>query len=233
MPQKKPARSGRAIGKRHNGAGKRFDDVAAIIEAARACFARYGAARTRLEDVAKEVGISRPLLYQFFANREALMDAVINREIEIHLEAQAKKMPRYASFTETVIEASVIAINLARRDGILYDLMEHSSVKHLPELLLNPDRPVHHTVLKLWRPIFNAARQRGELRADLDDHDIMEWLLSVNYMFGLRDDMTPERQHQMLTLFVAPALAPGGRLVPATGGATTQSATAKKRRKSQ
>lgn len=211
-----PGRPVRAIGKRRNGAAGRFNDVGAIIEAARVCFGRYGVARTRLEDVAAEAGISRPLLYQFFPSREALMDAVINREIEIHLEAQAKKMPRDASFADTVIEASVIAIDLARRDTILYDLIEHSSVKHLPELLLNPAQPAHQTVLKLWQPIFAAARASGELRTDLDDHDIMEWLLSVNYMFGLRDDMTPERQRELLALFVAPAFAPGGKLAQST-----------------
>ena len=191
---------------------RRFNDVDQILNAACNCFTRYGVARTRLADVAMETGISRPLLYQFFANRQALMDAVINRRIEQHLEQQTGKMPKNASFVESVVEGSIIAIELARQDRILTDLIEHSSVKHLPELLLNPTQPAHHTVLKLWRPIFEKARKLGELRSDLKDDDVMEWLLSVNYMFGLRNDLTPSRQRELLTIFVAPALGSSAKL---------------------
>ena len=213
MPQKKnqETRSTRTINAKRNGNGQRFDDIDRIIEAACTCFGRYSVARTRLEDVAAEAGISRPLLYQFFANRQALMDAVINRQIEKHLELQAKKMPANASFVNSVIEGSIVAIELARQDKILTDLIEHSSVKHLPELLLNPQQPAHHTVLKLWRPIFDKARKSGEIRAELSDDDIMEWLLSVNYMFGLRSDITPSRQRELLSSFVAPALGKPGK----------------------
>lgn len=186
----------------------RFNDTDQIIRAARVCFARFGVARTRLEDVAAESGISRPLLYQFFPNRQALMDAAINKEVEQLVESQSQHMGQYSSFSELVIEGAIIGIELARRDSILTDLIEHSSVKHLPELLLDPEQAAHHIVIRMWQPIFDKARTTGELRTDVTDRDIMEWLMNVHYMFVFRDDISIERIRRLLALFIAPALSP-------------------------
>jgi len=187
-------------------AGPRFNDINLILEAARASFIRFGVERTRLEDVARSAGISRPLLYQFFSNRQALMDAVINKEIADLVVSQTKLMTRYGDFVESIIEGIVVGVDLARRDNILADLMAHSRARHLPELLLDPGHPAHELVLGLWRPIFERGRKAGELRADLSDHDLVEWLMSVQYMFLIRDDITPQRQRELASLFVSPAL---------------------------
>lgn len=177
-----------------------------IIAAALTVFKRLGVARTRLEDIAIEAGISRPLLYQYFANRTALLDAAIVKKIEHHLELQKRNMPKNAGFVTSVVEGAVIALELARQDTVMLDLFEHSSVQHLPELLLNPEMPVHAFFLELWQPIFDKARKNGELRSTLKDDDILEWLLSVNYMFGLRDDVSDDRLRELFRLFVIPAL---------------------------
>jgi len=179
-----------------------------IVDAALRVFERLGVPRTRLEDVANEAGVSRPLVYQYFANRQALLDAAIVKKIEHHLEQQKKSMPKKANFVDSVVKGAIIAIDLARRDTVMLDLFEHSSVQRLPELLLNAEMPVHTIILDLWRPIFEAARKSGELRPDISDDDLLEWLLSINYMFGLRDDVTNRRLEELLRLFVIPALVP-------------------------
>ena len=191
---------------------KRFTDVDRILDAARACFEKYGVERTRLGDVAIAAGISRPLLYQFFSDRRALMDAVILKEIREIVKIQSARKLRLATFAETVIEISLIGIKLARQNRVLFDLYAHSSVKHLPALLLDPKQSTHEVVYGLWKPVFDKARESGELRRNVDDHDLIEWLLSVNYMFLLRDDITPRRQKELLSLFVVPALESPGRL---------------------
>jgi AcrR family transcriptional regulator len=186
-------------------ARKRANTENKIIQAARACFERVGVAKTSLQEVAAEAGISRPLLYQFFANRQALLDAMINKEIADTIALQARKMKQHASFVEMVIEGSILGVGLARRDNILMDLIEHSSIKHWPTLLLDPTQPAHHIVFDWWRPVFEKARQTGELRSNLKDHDLMEWIMSMHYMFLLRDDVSPRRMRELLALFITPA----------------------------
>jgi AcrR family transcriptional regulator len=201
----------RAQPARRSRGGPRFSDINLILEAARGCFRRFGVERTRLEDVAAAAGISRPLLYQFFSNRQALLDAAINKEVADLVVLQTELMRGYSGLVESVIEGAVIGVQLARRDNILADLMSQSTARHLPEVLLDPARPAHALVLGLWRPIFERARQSGELRQELTDDDLVEWLMSVQYMFLIRDDITAARQRELLALFVTPAL---GRIKP-------------------
>jgi AcrR family transcriptional regulator len=148
------------------------------------------------------------LLYQFFRNREALMDAAINREIEELVKKQTELMKPIRGFINCVTEGIVVGIALARRDSILADLMNQSSIRHLPDVILNPSRPAHELVLGLWRPIFEQGRNSGELAAGISVHDLVEWILSDQYMFLLRDDITPQRQRELISLFVTPALLP-------------------------
>jgi AcrR family transcriptional regulator len=176
-----------------------------IIDCALTVFSRLGVARTRLEDVAAEAGISRPLVYKYFANRQALLDAAIIKKLEQHLEIQRHHMPKEVDFKDAIVDGAVIALRHAKQDAVMLDLFEHSSVQHLPELLLNRKMPVHQIFMDLWKPIFDRARHKGELRLDLNDDDMLEWLLSVNFTFGLREDIDEVRLRKLLHQFVVPA----------------------------
>ena len=52
---------------------------ARILEAAELCLARLGLARLSLTDVAAQAGVSRGAVYLHFADRRALIDAVLTR----------------------------------------------------------------------------------------------------------------------------------------------------------
>ena len=52
-----------------------------VLDAALACVARVGVAKTTLDDVAKEAGCARATVYRCFPGRQALMRAVLDREI--------------------------------------------------------------------------------------------------------------------------------------------------------
>jgi AcrR family transcriptional regulator len=52
-----------------------------IIDAALACVARVGVAKTTLDDVAKEAGCARATVYRCFPGRQALLRAVLDREV--------------------------------------------------------------------------------------------------------------------------------------------------------
>ena len=62
----------------------RRDEIAA---AARALFAEQGIARTSITDVAERVGVTRGLVYHYFADRDGLVDAVLQGYIEEFVES--------------------------------------------------------------------------------------------------------------------------------------------------
>lgn len=53
-----------------------------LLDAARDVFAEYGARRANMDDVATAAGVSRSTLYRAFPTKDALLVAVVVREIE-------------------------------------------------------------------------------------------------------------------------------------------------------
>jgi AcrR family transcriptional regulator len=180
-----------------------------VLDAARECFSRFGVARTRIEDIARAAGISRPLLYQHFEGRSGLIEALLNDQIARLVEENRRRFPAEGTFADMLIEGSLAAVELGRGDALLAELFEASSMEDLPGLLLDPARPPHAMVLGLWRPVFDRARESGELRGDLSDDDLIEWVMTIHYVLLLRGDVDQQRQRQLLELFVVPALLAG------------------------
>lgn len=58
-----------------------------ILGAARALFGRQGVAKTTLADIAGEAGIARGLIYHYFADKDALVDAVLDAYIADFVES--------------------------------------------------------------------------------------------------------------------------------------------------
>ena len=59
-----------------------LDDLAArILDATMTCLTRFGVAKTTIDDVAREAGCSRATVYRYFANRNALVVAAVDREM--------------------------------------------------------------------------------------------------------------------------------------------------------
>lgn len=55
-----------------------------IIEKARKLFFSYGLKSVSMDDIANEVGISKKAIYEFFDDKNALVDAVVNEIIQSH-----------------------------------------------------------------------------------------------------------------------------------------------------
>jgi TetR/AcrR family transcriptional repressor of uid operon len=60
------------------------DELAArILDATMTCLSRFGVAKTTADDVAREAGCSRASVYRYFANRNALVTAAVDRELAV------------------------------------------------------------------------------------------------------------------------------------------------------
>src|SRR5437867_2223981 len=94
-----------------------------ILDAAEKVFTRYGARRANVEDVAKAAGISRSTLYRAYPTKEALLQAVLDREIDEffdQLDALAAGLPP----REAIVVCYTAGIGLTREIPLLGRLIE-------------------------------------------------------------------------------------------------------------
>lgn len=175
---------------------------------------RYGVAQTRLADVAAEAGVSRPLLYQYFADRAALVEAMIDEELARLVERLRRRIPQKGGFRECVVRLSVASIDIGRQDDLLADLMANSPYGDLTAQLLQPHRRAHDLVHGLWRPVLERGRVSGELRSDISDEVIVEWIMMTHHVFFVRRDIAIARVAELYEAFVLPGLLEGAPPLP-------------------
>lgn len=101
-----------------------------VLDAALACIARVGVAKTTLDDVAKEAGCARATVYRCFPGRQALMRAVLDREVA----AMGERVLAAAGRAETLADA-VEAVILTTADTFDNHPALAFVVEHEPELV--------------------------------------------------------------------------------------------------
>lgn len=87
------------------------DRNAYIIEASKKLFLRYGVKRTGMNDIAKEAGISRQTLYKAFANKDAVLQAMIRSladKVVLDIEAGLRKTTALSEQLDVIFRHIVI-----------------------------------------------------------------------------------------------------------------------------
>ena len=139
-----------------------------IIDGAREACGRWGVARTRMDDIARQTGISRSNLYNYFANKEDLINAVMLQtaeRIDAHFE---KNLPLKGASKDLFLKRLVGGIEIAMTDELTRDI--HA---------IESDRANESPVTQWWAAAFSYARSRGEFRRGLSDEDALRWVIFV------------------------------------------------------
>lgn len=140
-----------------------------IAHAAIEVFARQGFERSKMEDVAREAGVGKGTLYEYYADKEALLQGAFDLLMETFM-AQLKSAVRH--------DAPPLEILRAITDGTIA-AMEHvgSVYKFFIEYMLYASRHPKATaaladMLRNYRAVTTGLLQRGVeegvLRPDLD-----------------------------------------------------------------
>ena len=141
-----------------------------ILEAAARIFRRDGYAAARLSDIAAEIGMKAGSLYYHFGSREALVEAVMeagtrrthDRMIE-RLEALPEGADHLARL-KTAIETHLVMV-IAQED------IASATIKlifQVPAGLRDKVLAEQRAYGALWRSLLEAARDAGQIRADVD-----------------------------------------------------------------
>ena len=183
------------------------DPPTAIIEAAARCFARWGIQRTRVEDIAIEVGIARPHIYRYFASKDAIVHAVVLREIRHHHRRLADRFPHQGPAADLIIGSLISGIRDTANDPDMPFLVGGDganvtarSLTSSPEILA--ELRTH------WVPLLEYARKRGELRAGLDVDKAARFLIHTQLSYLALPEMAPPpaELEEDLRAFILPAL---------------------------
>lgn len=156
-------------------------NVAAILDAARACLARDPAAS--VADIAKAAGVGRVTLYGHFPSRAELVDAVFARtiaEAEETLEAvdlagrPADALARLVASSWRIVHEFRTLLLAAQRELPAERIRDHHT------------RPMHRVERLVQR-----GRQEGAFRTDLPT----SWLVAVfyNVIHGAADELNAGR----------------------------------------
>lgn len=141
-----------------------------ILDAAAEVLSRKGYAGTRLADVAAVAGVQAPAIYYYFASRDELVEEVMwvgAHRVRLHVEERLAAVPEDAS----PMDRLMIAVEAHLRFELQLSDYATASVRnagHVPEQLRVRPAAEEAQYTHLWRDLFVAAQQAGEVRADLD-----------------------------------------------------------------
>lgn len=162
-----------------------------------------------MEDIAAAAGIARPALYRYVSSRDEIVEAVIIERVEELGNGFRNLFDGATSFAEAFVEISLASVNAARLDPELQALFETTTGTRVVQVMAGPNSGFHEFVKGYFKPAFDAARASGELRTDVTDDAMVEWIRGVYMMMILREDLDAERERELFTSFLLRSLLPG------------------------
>ncbi|GER84045.1 MAG: TetR/AcrR family transcriptional regulator [Thermogemmatispora sp.] len=191
-----------------------------IIDAALRVFARKGFARATNKDIAREAGITPGLIYYYFADKEALLQAVIESRSPLRLFEQLEPAQWDAPPPEFLRSILLQALDVIESEQVislirtvLSELLHGEEIPLLPGLFLP-------RIIDVLQRYLRLQQAKGALRPEMSIEETAQVLLSA--MMGLvmrrqvlRDASVLRYSHEELVSLVLKALLPG--LLPSDG----------------
>jgi AcrR family transcriptional regulator len=187
-----------------------------LMDAAEACFDKYGIAKTTMDDIAKMAGVSRPTVYRHFSDRDGLILAVVMRRSRQLIDRAQKFIRKQGSFEEQLVEGLLFLVDKGRKDPFVRLLVSPEHMD-LANQILGASSAAVDLAYEMWEPILIEARERGELRDDIDFRAIATWFTYLILLLVGRGDLEPDvnAQRELLRTFVMPAFVPAPAVAPA------------------
>jgi AcrR family transcriptional regulator len=200
----------RAVSSRRWGDKTRVEDEdearERILDAAEVCFEQYGLNRTTMEDVSRVAKVSRSTVYRYFEGRGELIAAAYMRESATVFERLKILMSRPGTFADRVVESVLRAID-ALRSQKYFPMLFGPEGALLSSQAITASAAFFEAGHAVMRPFFEDAKQRGEVRPELDLDDFIEWHLRIIFSFAMFDSPIP-RDHNGLRRLIEDYIAP-------------------------
>lgn len=150
-----------------------------LVDAAEACFTRFGVAKTTLEDIASEAGVSRATVYRYFeGGRDEIILGVVLREGQQFLESLRRRVQREDTLGDAIVEGVLYTVAAVRKN-------EHLALLFAPEVaghttsIAGASTALYELTGDFLQPIFEEAREAGQLREGVVAEDAAEFVLRM------------------------------------------------------
>jgi AcrR family transcriptional regulator len=187
-------------------AATREDEMrAAIVAAARRCFARDGVRKTRMAAIAKEAGMVRQTVYLFVDSRAHLLElAMAARMDELRAEV-FKRSLRNGSLVDELIDALAVMTEVMRADPECGELAEAMSPPAALRFMAGPDSEAHPVAASVLEPLYERAERESLLRPGLTLDEMAWWARNVLAPLSQRRDLSAEALRTIVRRFAIPA----------------------------
>jgi AcrR family transcriptional regulator len=190
------------------------DVRSAAVAAARRCFQRFGVDKTTMDDIAKEAGMARSRLYKTIATRQDIIEAAVVERLKEIAATIKPLLSRSPTLAEALLTGSLATTSATRGDPELTHLIATADTIRLHTMLTGRDPLAHDVLRALWQQVFDRGRACGELRDDVTDAELIEWLSGVQMMLTMREDLELSQERRLLEKFFLPAFLTPDRAHP-------------------
>jgi AcrR family transcriptional regulator len=182
-----------------------------IVEAALRQLELFGAARSTVDDIARRAKVSRVTVYRRFPSKDALVNAVILRELGRFLADLDAVIKAHEDYDEMLVEGFLFTLNAMRSSRLLQRLVESEPEAVLPYLTTNGSpivcagRDYLAGYLIDLAPEFDDDRSEEELLtvAEIVVRLILSFLLTPQTTVDLDD---PEQAREFAQRYLRPLL---------------------------
>lgn len=137
-----------------------------IIKKAEELFNQVGIRSCSMDDLCHELGISKKTLYQYFATKEELVDAMLKRHVERAIECAEQDERNHVSAMDVmmhVLESMEKMKDVRRIPPLLYDLK-----KYYPQQFEAHVQTLAKVNREYMTRLLKRGIDEGDFRADLD-----------------------------------------------------------------
>ena len=160
-----------------------------ILAAAEVCFARYGFRKTAMQDIAREAGLSRRSVYRHFPDKAALFNEVAAARARIFMDEIMRRTAELEGLSAQIEEVARLTNRFVREDPISAAL-RLADPDSLARMLSTEARELLGMAMEAIVPLIETARERGEVRSDLDIPRAAEWITRMVFSLSATPSVT-------------------------------------------
>lgn len=153
-----------------------------ILDNAAECFIRLGIERSGMKDIAHAAGVARSTLYRYFPTRDAMLIAVIEREMLEMAATMKRKLKAYTRPADHLVEGLVIAIDEIPKRPLLNAVFAADEASRVRRVVWNSD-----TIVKLGEDfladVITPAIEQNLLQDTAAPEVLAEWVYRILISF--------------------------------------------------
>lgn len=153
-----------------------------ILDAAYEEALRFGIAAMSIERVARRVGVARPTVYRYFANKDALVGSIAERETRRLLDRVEAVVRTQTNIQDQVVEGFAAIIHLTREHPLVKKILTSEPASAVR--FMDADGPVLRTMLE------QVAGRIAEHVPNADAEEIADVIVRVGVTFVMVEDGT-------------------------------------------